>query len=1019
SSVSQAELQSDRNGSALAWLASSVGGNTVSLFSVREAPKLSFCTSTVSGHGSSRSPSSHGWRSCFSPLQRGIFEGTAPAVVEARGGGVDVASDSAAPLSPAQSRARPCVVAHVHVLLQISEPSLSLMSETPTRRGVGNSAVFAFLLFLSAMSPTLDYDRFSGTSHANPIHGSHGCNYSFQRRPSIDGEALLPTGMKKAKEVCRGTEMPSANVGDYALQSSSPELGSAQTAGAPSEALKQVLSIIEKKVRNMEKRKSKLEDYKTRKSKGEHLNQDQLEALSKAQEVSHNLEFARELLKNFTSLNLEIQKAVKKAARREHLRREEEERRRLKAVLELQYVLDRLGEERVRQELRQVVGSSGDGPLLTEAELSGLDEFYKLVGPERDPSVRLTDQFEEASAHLWELLEGREKAVAGSTCELHPILHAVAQVLCALLEALCFISIVKAGEAEALGHAAVGHTDHGAVSAPPTKTRPTDAVFVDKATKETLDKILLSGYFDRTQTHQNGVCEDEEEEEEEEEVEPQAAPAKTVEVEVQPAEPVGPVTQEFTETIEVEATEFVNRQFIPEAAYTGTDKDQSGQWDVSAEVVSSLSQQPVPPPAVSPALVSSEARALNPVLPPPSSAADPLVRKQAVQDLMAQMQGTYNFMQDSMLEFDGQPLDPAIVSAQPMKSAQMVCAPAPTEPRLPQHSAVPVLAEPTQVSMVSPSDTYSSTPPIYQSHGSDARPPTEPMDPLQVSMALSSEPAPAPSSQPQGFQSVSKPLHSGINVNAAPFQSMQTVFNLNAPVPPSNEMDSQKLSSQYQSSYPQAFSTQPSHLVEQQELQQEALQSVVGVFHSQDQGISSSGGHQSMAQPPSGQASGFGRQAQSFYSSRAVPRAGPRGTRGTVNGYRGPSNGFRGGYDGYRPPFPNSPNSGYGQTQFSTPRDYSSPTYQRVSTLPLKDISKASREEAPRGLGEALEDVHTGRVEGWVSWLFSRAANPSPGPSGLLTNSHFTLPLFACGSLSSTPAVLVHVASKDTNIRGT
>uniref|UniRef100_A0A4W4GZS9 Caprin-1 dimerization domain-containing protein n=1 Tax=Electrophorus electricus TaxID=8005 RepID=A0A4W4GZS9_ELEEL len=624
--------------------------------------------------------------------------------------------------------------------------------------------------------------------------------------------------------------MPSANVGDYALQSSSPELGSAQTAGAPSEALKQVLSIIEKKVRNMEKRKSKLEDYKTRKSKGEHLNQDQLEALSKAQEVSHNLEFARELLKNFTSLNLEIQKAVKKAARREHLRREEEERRRLKAVLELQYVLDRLGEERVRQELRQVVGSSGDGPLLTEAELSGLDEFYKLVGPERDPSVRLTDQFEEASAHLWELLEGREKAVAGSTY---------------------------------------------------------------KATKETLDKILLSGYFDRTQTHQNGVCEDEEEEEEEE-VEPQAAPAKTVEVEVQPAEPVGPVTQEFTETIEVEATEV-----------------SCSSTYLSTAVVSSLSQQP--------------AQALNPVLPPPSSAADPLVRKQAVQDLMAQMQGTYNFMQDSMLEFDGQPLDPAIVSAQPMKSAQMVCAP---EPRLPQHSAVPVLAEPTQVSMVSPSDTYSSTPPIYQSHGSDARPPTEPMDPLQVSMALSSEPAPAPS-QPQGFQSVSKPLHSGINVNAAPFQSMQTVFNLNAPVPPSNEMDSQKLSSQYQSSYPQAFSTQPSHLVEQQELQQEALQSVVGAFHSQDQGISSSGGHQSMAQPPSGQASGFGRQAQSFYSSRAVPRAGPRGTRGTMNGYRGPSNGFRGGYDGYRPPFPNSPNSGYGQTQFSTPRDYSSPTYQR------------------------------------------------------------------------------------------
>lgn len=85
-------------------------------------------------------------------------------------------------------------------------------------------------------------------------------------------------------------------------------------------------------------------------------------------------------------------------------------------------------------------------------------------------------------------------------------------------------------------------------------------------------------------------------------------------------------------------------------------------------------------------------------------AGDPMARKQVVQDLMAQMQGTYNFMQvgtcslnmsalkrawcssslrcqDSMLEFDGQAIDPAIVSAQPMKAPQsidlqqMVCPP--------------------------------------------------------------------------------------------------------------------------------------------------------------------------------------------------------------------------------------------------------------------------------------------------------------------------------------------------------
>uniref|UniRef100_A0A671SSU9 Caprin-1-like n=1 Tax=Sinocyclocheilus anshuiensis TaxID=1608454 RepID=A0A671SSU9_9TELE len=600
--------------------------------------------------------------------------------------------------------------------------------------------------------------------------------------------------------------MPSVTTGDNAVHSSSPDL-----AFAPSEALKQVLGVIDKKVRNMEKKKSKLDDYQTRKNKGECLNQDQL-----------------------VCALYSIQKTVKKATRREQLKREEVERKRLKAVLEVQYLLEQLGEESVRQDLTQ---SSGDAPVLTESELTGLDEFYKLIGPERDSSVRLAEQFEEASVHLWELLEGRDKAVAGTTY---------------------------------------------------------------KALKESLDKMLLSGYFDRAQTHQNGVCEEET---------GAAAAAESSESEERPAEPG--------------KNKFVNRQFIPEATYSSSDKEQGAEWNTS-------SQQP--PAAMSPALVSSEPHTLNAVLPPP--AADPVVRKQAVQDLMAQMQGTFNFMQDSMLEFEGPPLDPAIVSAQPMKPAQMVC---PPESRLPQHNALSVQPEPTQ-------GAYSSTPPLYQPpHNSEPRPQTDSIDPLQVT-AYTAQP-PTPSSQPQVFQPVSKPLHSGINVNAAPFQSMQAVFNMNAPVPPTNEMESQKISSQYQSSYGQGFSTQATLPAEQQELPQEALQSV-GPFHSQDQGIPSAGGHQSASQQPSGQGTGFGRPGQSFYNNRAMPRAGPRNPRGALNGYRGPSNGFRGGYDGYRAPFPNTPNTGYGQTQFSTPRDYSNNTYQRDG---YQQSFKRGATQGPRG----------------------------------------------------------------------
>ncbi|XP_072242182.1 caprin-1b isoform X4 [Leuresthes tenuis] len=622
--------------------------------------------------------------------------------------------------------------------------------------------------------------------------------------------------------------MPSAMNASTTLQSASPEVGSAPgsmgsfSLGGQSEVLKQVLCVIDKKVRNMEKKKSKLDDYRGRKNKGEGLNQDQLEALSKYQEVMNNLEFARELHKTFILLGQDIQKVVKKSARREQLQREEAEQRRIKTVLELQFVLDRLGDETVRQDLKQGVSGS---PPLTDGDLATFDEFYKLVGPDRDQNVRLFDQYDDASVHLWDLLEGKDKAVVGTTY---------------------------------------------------------------KALKETLDQVLLSGYFDRIPSHQNGVCEEEEEEEP-----VAAAAAESSEAEEQTVDPAETaVIEEFTEAITVETTEFINRQFIPDSTYSGSEKEQGDEWARDTETVAALQQQQPVQPAASPVALETHPMNLSSPVPP----SDPMARKQVVQDLMAQMQGTYNFMQDSMLEFDGQPIDPAIVSAQPMKPTQnmdvpqMVCPPVHPDSRLSQPNSIPVQPEPTQVPIVSP-----TPPPMYQtSHTPDPRPSTESIDPIQV-------------------------------------------FNLNAPVPPANETEALNQASQYQNSYNQAFNSQTQHPVEQTEMQSEQLQSVVGAFHPQDQ----SGGHQQ----PSQQGPGFGRQ--SFYNSRGMPRGGPRNARGMINGYRGTSNGFRGGYDGYRPPFANTSNSGYGQTQFSTPRDYSNGNYQRDGYQPNY---KRGAGQGPRGV---------------------------------------------------------------------
>ncbi|XP_074086556.1 caprin-1 isoform X3 [Macrotis lagotis] len=610
--------------------------------------------------------------------------------------------------------------------------------------------------------------------------------------------------------------------------------GSVQT-----EAMKQILGVIDKKLRNLEKKKGKLDDYQDRMNKGERLNQDQLDAVSKYQEVTNNLEFAKELQRSFMALSQDIQKTIKKTARREQLMREEAEQKRLKTVLELQFVLDKLGDDDVRSDLKQGVNGV---PILSENEMSVLDDFYKLVQPERDMSMRLNEQYEQASIHLWDLLEGKEKPVCGTTY---------------------------------------------------------------KVLKELVERIFQTSYFDSTHNHQNGLCEEEE---------TAALPTgedQAAEVEVEPAE-------EYAEQNEVESTEVVN----------------------------SLQQQPQAPSPSGP-----EAHTLAPV-----AQADPLVRRQRVQDLMAQMQGPYNFIQDSMLDFESQTLDPAIVSAQPMNPSQnmdmpqLVCPPVHTESRLAQPNPVPVQPEATQVPLVSStSEGYTSSQPMYQpSHAGEQRPQKESIDQIQAAISLTADQAPASSplpaaSQPQVFPAgSSKPLHSsGINVNAAPFQSMQTVFNMNAPVPPVNEPETLKQQNQYQASYNQSFSNQP-HQVEQAELQQEQLQAVVGTYHgSQDQSHQVAGNHQ---QPPQ-QNTGFPRSSQPYYNSRGVSRGGSRGTRGLMNGYRGPANGFRGGYDGYRPSFSNTPNSGYTQSQFSAPRDYSN--YQRDGYQ--QNFKRGSGQSGPRG----------------------------------------------------------------------
>ncbi|XP_040417804.1 caprin-2 isoform X8 [Cygnus olor] len=231
------------------------------------------------------------------------------------------------------------------------------------------------------------------------------------RRPSSpsgrseDGEEK---GMKAAKQQVNalGESQPSPSPLQTALNS----------AASPSQAYETYIDngliCLKHKIRNIEKKKLKLEDYKDRLKKGEALNQDQLEAVEKYDEVVHNLEFAKELQKTFSGLSQDLLKAQRKAQRRESLLKLEAEKKKLRTILQVQYVLQNFTQEHVQKDFK---GGVNGAIYLPSKELDYLIRFAKLTCPERNENLSVEDQMEQSSLYFWDLLEGSEKPVVGTT----------------------------------------------------------------------------------------------------------------------------------------------------------------------------------------------------------------------------------------------------------------------------------------------------------------------------------------------------------------------------------------------------------------------------------------------------------------------------------------------------------------------------------------------------------------------------------------------------------------------------
>ncbi|XP_005040077.1 PREDICTED: caprin-2 isoform X8 [Ficedula albicollis] len=597
----------------------------------------------------------------------------------------------------------------------------------------------------------------------------------------------------------------------------SPLQSALSTAASPSQAyeiyIDNGLICLKHKIRNIEKKKLKLEDYKDRLKKGETLNQDQLEAVEKYDEVVHNLEFAKELQKTFSGLSQDLLKAQKKAQRRESLLKLEAEKKKLRTILQVQYVLQNFTQEHVQKDFK---GGVNGAIYLPSKELDYLIRFAKLTCPERNENLSVEDQMEQSSLYFWDLLEGSEKPVVGTTY---------------------------------------------------------------KHMKDLLAKLLDSGYFESIPTPRTAV------------------PVKELEEEV-------------------------NRK--PEKTRHLSKGESAKEPESIMELMKSeIQPQEVPKPVHQPAAEFCSTSTLP---------KDPVLRREKLQDLMTQIQGTYNFMQESILDFD-KASPSAIGSSQPPSVTPASSPVVSKEQKLPSQSDFlqqPLQAAASSMALHGSNTSLASPDPALS--GSE----TEDLVTPQATILLPSEPqsplptssTPMPSVPPaQSFQSPPA-SSSSVTITAAPFQAMQTVFKVNAPLPPRKDQEIKEDSS-YSAGYNQNFSTastqtppqcqlQSSHVAEQTSLSQESLSSAVN--YQPDGAVPVSNG--SLAFYPA-QANVIPRPPQPYLNSRGSFRGSARGGRSLANSYRSPG-GYKG-FDAYRGS-PSLTNGNYGQLQFPG-RDYAGMPY--------------------------------------------------------------------------------------------
>lgn len=142
--------------------------------------------------------------------------------------------------------------------------------------------------------------------------------------------------------------------------------------------IQQVLQLIQNKVRNLEKRKNKLDGYMKEEEDGKELSNEQKKAVLKYEEVVSQLGISKEFCKQFQVLATTAAKEQKRIERKAAFIKQMQETTKVREVIIIQDILRQLKNEEIRSDFL----NAQNGACLVEAnEMDVLEQFSKHTIP--------------------------------------------------------------------------------------------------------------------------------------------------------------------------------------------------------------------------------------------------------------------------------------------------------------------------------------------------------------------------------------------------------------------------------------------------------------------------------------------------------------------------------------------------------------------------------------------------------------------------------------------------------------